>query len=196
VSAEPIEPDDLGRGWPGPDLHRQRLADYTIEDVLKLPDDAPRVELDDGVMFVVPSPALGHQRIHLLLWRWLEQHAPEELVAVTGVGVAVSPTSTFEPDVLLLKAGVANHHYFMPEQVALVVEVVSPGTRTRDRFTKLVAYAAAGIRCYWRIEQDPVHVFAYQMGPEGVYRLAHDSTELLELKEPFEIRLPIAEITP
>jgi hypothetical protein len=34
---------------------RQRLANYFVEDVLNLPDDAPRVELRDGVMIVVPS---------------------------------------------------------------------------------------------------------------------------------------------
>ena len=37
-----------------PDPLRQRLADYTVEDVLSLPDDAPRVELRDGVMITVP----------------------------------------------------------------------------------------------------------------------------------------------
>ena len=35
-----------------PDPIRQRLADHTLEDVLALPDDAPRVEFRDGVMIV------------------------------------------------------------------------------------------------------------------------------------------------
>jgi hypothetical protein len=39
-----------------PDPVRQLRANYTIEDVLNLPEDAPRVELVDGVMVVVPSP--------------------------------------------------------------------------------------------------------------------------------------------
>ena len=48
--------------WP-PDPIKQRLADYPLADVQLLPDDAPRVELRDGVTIVVPSPALDHQDI-------------------------------------------------------------------------------------------------------------------------------------
>ena len=44
------------------------------------------------------------------------------------------------------------------------MEIVSPGTRRFDRFAKPGEYAAAGIPFYWRIEQDPVHVYAYRIG--------------------------------
>jgi hypothetical protein len=43
-----------------PDPIRQRLAAHTLEDVLTLPGDAPRVELHDGVMTAVASPTFGH----------------------------------------------------------------------------------------------------------------------------------------
>ena len=46
-----------------PDPVRQRLAGHTIEDVLALPDDAPRMELVDGVMLVAPSPTIAHQNV-------------------------------------------------------------------------------------------------------------------------------------
>jgi hypothetical protein len=66
-----------------PDPIRQRAANYTVVDVLKLPDDAPRVELNDGVMVVVPSPTLGHQNIGNLLWLWFRQHAPVAISDIT-----------------------------------------------------------------------------------------------------------------
>lgn len=84
----------------------------------------------------------------------------------------------------------------------LAVEIVSPGTRRIDRFAKPGEYAAAGIPFYWRIEQDPVHVYAYrigdQVGPGGErqYELVADGADVIELAEPFDIKLPIAEITP
>lgn len=78
----------------------------------------------------------------------------------------------------------------------LVVEVVSPGSRKKDRLVKPVDYGRAGIRYYWRVEQDPVHVFAYRLSKDGAYDLMADSADLLEFGEPFEIKLPIAEITP
>ncbi|MFB9237224.1 Uma2 family endonuclease [Plantactinospora siamensis] len=183
--------------WSGPDLWRQRLGNYTVEDVLSLPDDAPRVELRDGVMIVVPSPTFGHQKISTLLWHWLRQQAPRKLEPSIATGVIVGPDQTFEPDVLLLVAETINFesHYATAEQVSLVVEVVSPSTRRRDRLEKPVYYAEAGIPHYWRIEQNPVHVYAYDL-VDGRYELVAESAEELVLAKPFELRLRVRDITP
>ena len=179
-----------------PDPIKQRLASYTIEDVLSLPDDAPRVELSDGVMIVVPSPTYDHQDISGLLWLWLRQHAPRQFRASQATGVAVSLDTTFEPDVLLVDADVVgSNHYSIADRVTLVVEIVSAGTKKRDRFDKPMAYARAGIPHYWRIEQSPIHVFAYDL-VDGAYQLVGDSAEVLTLPKPFEIELAIRDITP
>jgi Uma2 family endonuclease len=195
VTAQPTEPWAHHR-WT-PDDARQRLANYTVEDVLALPDDAPRVELDNGVLVVVPSPTIGHQDIRNLLWMWFRQNAPTAFRPATAVGVVVTHTKTLEPDMVLLRTPVANeHHYVGPEQVLISVEIVSPGTKKRDRFYKPEAYARAGVPHYWRIEQSPVHVFAYDLAADGSYQLIADSDLELVLTRPFEIRLPIAAITP
>ncbi|MFF5174285.1 Uma2 family endonuclease [Micromonospora sp. NPDC000089] len=194
MTAQPIDP--AAHGMWSPDPVRQRLANHTIEDVLALPDDAPRVELRDGVLVVVPSPTFGHQTIGNLLWTWLRQHAPAEFAPATAVGVAINNRNTFEPDVLLLKLPVvADHHYFEAEQVLLAVEVVSPGTRRRDRLEKPADYADAGIPHYWRIEQDPLHVYAYDL-VDGRYELVADSAEELIVEKPFDIRLRVRDIAP
>ncbi|MGH2719060.1 MAG: Uma2 family endonuclease [Actinomycetota bacterium] len=41
-----------------------------------------------------------------------------------------------------------------PADVLLAVEIVSPGSRTRDRVTKPVVCAQWGIPSYWRVEPD------------------------------------------
>ena len=180
-----------------PDPVRQKNADYTVEDVLNLPADAPRVELVDGVMVVVPSPSPDHQDIAGLLWHWLRRNAPDRYRASYAIGVSVSLKSTFEPDVVLFdRDAFGGNHYLPPDRVVLVVEVVSPGSRKQDRLVKPVDYGRAGIPYYWRIEQDPVHLFAYRLSKDGAYDLMADSAELLELDEPFEIKLPVSEITP
>ncbi|MEV6298097.1 Uma2 family endonuclease [Actinoplanes sp. NPDC051861] len=179
-----------------PDPIRQRLANYTIEDVRDLPDDAPRVELSDGVMIVVPSPTYDHQDIAGLLWVWLRKNAPEAFRASMATGVAVSLDTTLEPDVLLVDADVAgSRHYTIADKTTLVVEVVAPGTRKRDRFNQPGVFAAAGIPHYWRIEQNPVHVYAYDLVNER-YELVADSDTELVLSRPFEIVLPIGDIAP
>ncbi|MEW2377856.1 Uma2 family endonuclease [Micromonospora sp. NPDC047812] len=112
-----------------PDPIRQQRADYTLEDLLHLPDDAPRVELVDGVIQVTPSPTLGHQDISSLLWLWLRTHCPAHLRATQAVGVALNANTSRQPDVLLCRTEVtADRSLLMPDDVILAVEVVSPGT--------------------------------------------------------------------
>ncbi|MFE9918853.1 Uma2 family endonuclease [Micromonospora sp. NPDC005553] len=182
---------------------RQQRADYTLEDLLTLPDDAPRVELVDGVIQVTPSPTLGHQNISSLLWLWLHNRAPRHLGTAQAIGVRLSHNTSRQPDVLLHRAGVKSVQSILrPSDVLLAVEIVSPGTRRIDRFAKPGEYAAAGIPFYWRIEQDPVHVYAYRIGDrvgpggERQYELVSDGADVIELAEPFDIKLPVAEITP
>jgi Uma2 family endonuclease len=193
MSAQPLE---AYRPW-APDPVRQRLRNYTIEDVLALPEDAPRVELREGVIGVVPSPTYGHQDIGGLLWAWLRGHTPPGYRASLATGVLIGPRRTLEPDVLLVRRDVSDRsHYATADQVLLVVEVVSPGTQRRDRIEKPVEYAAAGVPFFWRVEQDPLSVYAYELGSADSYRLVASSDSELVLERPFEIRLPIAEITP
>lgn len=196
VSAGPSEPFG-STDWPQDDP-RLRLAGHTVEDLLDLPENAPRIELVDGVMAVVPTPDEAHQDIAFLVRLWLHRHAPKQFKAVHEVGVAVAMDQTYEPDVLLLRPaeGDGDRHFFPPERVVLVVEVVSKGTRARDRILKPAAYAAAGIPHYWRIEQGPVHVYAYQLDGPDRYRIVADSAELLAVSEPFPIRMAISDITP
>ncbi|MFC4020703.1 hypothetical protein ACFOW4_22545 [Micromonospora sp. GCM10011542] len=51
------------------------------------------------------------------------------------------------------------------------------------------------IRHYWRIEPDPLHVYAYDL-VDGRYELAADSAEELTVTKPFDIRLHVRDITP
>jgi Uma2 family endonuclease len=179
-----------------PDPIRQRAADHTIEDVLHLPDESPRVELRDGVMIVVPSPTAGHQNIGNLLWAWLREHAPKEFTPVTAVGVALGINDSVEPDVLLARQPIAwENHFLLPSQVTIAVEVVSPGTKRRDRLEKPELYAAAQIPHFWRIEQNPLHIFAYEL-VDGHYKLVGESGNRLVLKAPFAIELDIRDVTP
>ncbi|HWG98616.1 MAG TPA: Uma2 family endonuclease [Pilimelia sp.] len=200
MSAEPIAHPPAP--W-HPDPVRQSRADHTLEDLLALPPGAPRVELVDGVLHVTPSPSLGHQHIAFLLCRWLTDHAPADLTATQAVQVALAADTARQPDVLLRVRDVdLAKSLLLPEQVLLAVEVVSPGTRRTDRFAKPAEYAAAGIHHYWRIEQDPIHLYAYRLadrpGPSGrrEYELVTDSADEITLTEPFALTLSINEITP
>ncbi|MCG5438897.1 Uma2 family endonuclease [Micromonospora foliorum] len=195
----PTPPD---RWRPAP--ARQQRADYQAVDLQNLPDDdSPRVEFVDGALQVTPFPTLGHQDIAGLLWTWLRRHAPADIRATQAVAVELGYDASRRPDVLLCRADVpSDRSWLRPHEVVLAVEIVSPGTRRVDRFAKPGGYAAAGIPFYWRIEQDPVHVYAYRIGDrvgpggERQYELVADGADVIELTVPFGIKLPVAEITP
>jgi Uma2 family endonuclease len=100
-----------------PDPWRQKSAEYTVDDVLNLPEDAPRVELLDGVMLVVPSQTIGHQDIAGLLWAWLRGNAPAGFRAAYAVGIRLDPKNgrdRFEKPGLYASAGIP--YYWRVEQ--------------------------------------------------------------------------------
>ncbi|MCS7310843.1 MAG: Uma2 family endonuclease [Armatimonadetes bacterium] len=52
----------------------------------------------------------------------------------------------------------------------LVVEVISPESRARDRGEKFYEYEEAGVREYWLIDPERKQAEFYQLGSDGVYR--------------------------
>lgn len=86
------------------------------------------------------------------------------------------------------------------ESVLLAVEVVSPGSRTDDRFRKPGMYAEAGIQYFWRVERgedDLPVVHEFWLHPEtGVYAPAptgHDGAHSAVLKTdlPFPVEIDL-----
>ncbi|MEU8363954.1 Uma2 family endonuclease [Nonomuraea sp. NPDC048882] len=80
-----------------------------------------------------------------------------------------SPRQRPEPDVMLVARTTISPDTttFRPEDVHLVVEVVSAESMERDRTTKPLKYADAGIRHFWRVENDngsPV-VYTFDLEP-------------------------------
>lgn len=70
---------------------------------------------------------------------------------------------------------------------ALVLEVVSPGSRKNDRFFKPREYAEAGVPVYWRLEPDPrprLHVHALV---DGAYEHVQELTGRGRVTAPFAL---------
>jgi Uma2 family endonuclease len=130
----------------------------TYDDLRRLPDDGRRHELIDGAEFVTPSPTVRHQRIsgrlYLALANWLASHPVGE-VYYAPVDVVLSPHDVVVPDLLYLSHARAADVLTdpavcgMPE---LLVEILSPGTRHRDRTLKQALYDRAGVTEYWLVD--------------------------------------------
>ena len=85
----------------------------------------------------------------------------------------------------------ADRTWFAPEDVQLVIEVVSPESAHRDRMVKLRKYADAGIRHYWCIEDEDivptVHVYELD-GSTGSYTPAGIRQGPLDSRKPDPFR--------
>ncbi|KHO24900.1 Uma2 family endonuclease [Mycolicibacterium setense] len=144
-------------------------------DALEL-DPTRRWELSEGTLIMSPRPQLGHQRISKRLVRLLDDHLPDGLEAFPEIEVitnATFPPSVRDPDIVVIPDAVERRLARVPAaDVALVVEIVSPGSRGTDHVMKLHEYAKAGIPNYWIVDPDAPaqdRFIAYRLDGE-IYR--------------------------
>lgn len=110
-----------------------------------------KVEWYDGLC-VMTSPVRRHSVMVSGLFRLLVQHLRDDL-AVLAEAAWSTADGFFLPDLLVCRHDAPGDPYLtgMP---LLVVEVLSPSTRTADLTVKREHYAAAGLDWYW--VADPV----------------------------------------
>ncbi|GAA2382119.1 Uma2 family endonuclease [Nonomuraea africana] len=171
---------------------------FTVDDLLKFPDDGNRYELFNGSLLVSPAPLPLHQRVIRRLELILDVAAPDALEPLSTVNLRVDDRNYYIPDLVVVPtesvetAGLM----FRPAEVLLAVEVVSPSTQARDRALKREAYAAAGIPVYWRIElSEGPTLYTYQLDKDAYEApVIHKAGELATLATPFEVSFDPAEL--
>ena len=122
-----------------------------------LPDDGQRHEIIDGVHYVTNSPGTPHQfvvsELNGALFNYLRVE-PVGWVLTSPSDIELAPDSIVQPDILVLPR-TSDHR---PRSWAeaglpiLVVEVISPSSRSRDRIIKRPRYQRAGIAEYWIVD--------------------------------------------
>lgn len=81
--------------------------------------------------------------------------APEGMEVERETTVRLDARNRPEPDLLVTSGPYdPDRTWYAPEDVLLVVEVVSPESAHRDRTVKLRRYAEAGIPHYWCVEEE------------------------------------------
>ncbi|MBB4681382.1 Uma2 family endonuclease [Crossiella cryophila] len=181
----PYVPPD---GWTAADLDRITSdGPYGELDALK------HVELVDGELIVMSPQTEFHRRVVERLRNELERQAPPELTATREMDVVLGSRQRPCPDVSVVTAAAADdlaRTFYLPEDVLLVVEVVSKSSEIRDRETKPRRYAEAGIAHFWRVENNsgaPV-VYVYELDPASrSYALTGIFHDQLECRVPFPV---------
>lgn len=150
---------------------QKRQGEYTIEDYYALPDEM-RAELIDGVLYDMAAPTFVHQviigQIYSRLSNYVMKKAGKCIPVMSPLDVQLNcdNRTIVQPDVIvicdrgkILKRGL----YGAPD---LVIEVLSPSTKQKDRGIKLNKYMEAGVREYWIIDPDKKHITVYTPSEE------------------------------
>jgi Uma2 family endonuclease len=173
------------------------VGPWTERDYLALPDDRRRIELLDGGLLVSPAAGGRHQRLSSQLWQVLGRAAPSCLEVLEAINVRVAPGRILIPDLVVVTNPGLDLTVWDPADVAMVVEIVSPGSIAADRAIKPQLYSAAGIDHYLRVElrsPSPTSVAYRLQRGHYVEVTSSRSGELLRLAQPFPIELDLADL--
>jgi Uma2 family endonuclease len=163
----------------------------TYDDLAGMPDDGMRHEIIDGVHYVTPSPVLRHQRlvnrIFFAIQCYLEVNPEVGEAFGSPVDAVFTRWDVVVPDVVFI-AGDQRSLLTEPNiqgAPALVVEVLSPGTRKRDLGVKRELFDRGGVREYWIVDPQSNTVIVHRRAVDGSFpRVQSPPTEAQVLTTP------------
>ena len=144
---------------------------YTIEDIYNLPEGT-RAELIDGQIYYMAPPTRKHQQILLSLSRLIADYIDrkggscEVDIAPFAVFLNADDKNYVEPDISVICDRDKLNDRGCVGAPDWIIEVVSPGSRRMDYFTKLFKYKTAGVREYWLVDPDKNRILVYNFESE------------------------------
>jgi Uma2 family endonuclease len=154
-----------------------KTTGLTYADLQDFPDDGNRYEIIDGVLYVSPSPSEIHQRGSMGLTAQVGPHVLFKRlgrVYTAPFDVKFADGTVVQPDLVF----VANDRLDIltagniTGAPTLVVEILSPSTRTADLRVKRDAYARHGVPYYWLVDPALQTVEAYELRGGEYVRVA------------------------
>lgn len=152
---------------------------YTVEDIYALPDGR-RAELIDGQIYDMTPPARLHQHIIMNLsatiYNYIKQKNGTCLVYPAPFAVFLNNDdyNYVEPDISVICDKSKLDERGCNGAPDWIIEIVSPGSRRTDYFTKLFKYRTAGVREYWIVdpEKNRITVYNFETEDTGDYTFA------------------------
>jgi Uma2 family endonuclease len=148
----------------------------TYEEFLAWADEDTWAEWVDGEVLLL-TPASNKHRdlagfLAALLRLFAEAHQAGTVITAPFQMKTALDLPGREPDILFI----AREHTdrlqdaYMDGPADLVVEIISPDSRTRDRRRKFGEYQRGGVREYWLLDPLRKRAEFYQRGNDGLYR--------------------------
>jgi Uma2 family endonuclease len=148
---------------------------FTYDDFLLFPDDGRRHEIIDGEHYVTPSPNTRHQdlvgRLYLAIGNLLTANPELGRVLLAPFDVIFTLYDVVEPDLLFIAGDqleiLTDSNVQGPP--ALVIEILSKGTRKRDEQIKRHLFARGGVREYWVADPELDLIKVYRRAEDGSF---------------------------
>ena len=171
----------------------QKEVIYTIEDIYALPS-GERAELIDGKIYYMSPPNIRHQRIssilHATIYNYIKSKngSCEVFSAPFAVFLNEDDKNYVEPDISIIceKSKLENGRgcFGAPDWI---IEIVSPGSRYMDYFTKLFKYHNAGVKEYWIVDPLKNQITTYYFENEIIEQYAFSDKVKVSIYNDFEI---------
>lgn len=172
---------------------------FTYEDLKSWEPDNYRHEIIEGEHFMSPSPNVYHQKIvgqlFTALLKYIEKKQLGELF-VSPIDVVFHETDVCVPDLVFVSN--ENAAMIKEENIQgapdLLIEILSPSTKKRDRELKYKRYACYGVKEYWIIDPENQLVEVYDLAANELLKIVPRNQKLstptftdlnLDLKEIF-----------
>lgn len=146
---------------------------YTTADIYALPD-GERAELIDGKIYYMAPPNTKHQMLVSDLHYQIKDHIRRNhgecqvIPAPFAVFLNDNDKTYVEPDISVICDKNKITDQGCNGAPDWVIEIVSPGSRSMDYFTKLFKYQTAGVREYWIVDPIKQRVTVYFFEKESI----------------------------
>lgn len=149
----------------------RREEQYTTDDIYALPD-GERAELIDGKFYNMAPSGTSHQKICGKLYQtianYIDSHNGncEIYAAPFAVFLNKDNINYVEPDISVICDSSKIDEKGCHGAPDWIIEIVSPGSKSMDYFTKLFKYQSSGVKEYWIVDPMKQRVTVYHFEKE------------------------------
>ena len=167
---------------------------HTINDIYALPD-GERAELIDGKIYFMAPPSTKHQSfvsdLHYQIKDYIKRNngACEVFPAPFAVFLNADDKNYVEPDISVICDRDKLTEKGCNGAPDWILEIVSPGSKSMDYFTKLFKYRNAGVREYWIVDPDKEIVTVYSFEKETMEHYSFGNYVPVEIYDGFSIKI-------
>lgn len=172
----------------------KKEAVYTIEDIYALPD-GERAELIDGRIYYMAPPNTEHQRLLNYISTEINMYIRknngecEIFPAPFAVFLSKNDKNYVEPDISVICDKDKITDKGCNGAPDWIIEIVSPGSRQMDYYTKLFKYRNVGVREYWIVDPVKEQVIVYKFEKEVMEEYSFDEEIVVGIYEDFSIKI-------